>query len=105
PAHKDAGKPVRYRLDSYSPGTDIVSRKATDFNKIQLATFEKYCLELKNKYPVGSKIVANEPDIKNTTLTGSLKIEVPKSNELSPRLSEFKAIAQKHGIELVFEPE
>lgn len=77
--------------------------------KVHIKNFKifkgSFKLELKNKYPVGSKIVANEPDIKNTTLTGSLKIEVPKSNELSPRLSEFKAIAQKHGIELVFEPE
>ena len=82
-------------MDSYNDGLEIVSRKATDFNKIQLKTFDGYCKELLKKYPVGAKIVADNIELKGKLLKGKLKIEVPKSNELSKRLQEFKEIAKK----------
>ena len=102
---KDIGKPRKFVLDSYNDGLEIVSRKATDFNKIQLKTFDGYCKELLKKYPVGAKIVADNIEIKGKLLKGKLKIEVPKSNELSKRLQEFKEIAKKYEIEIVFEAE
>lgn len=102
---KDIGKPRRFVLDSYNDGLDIVSRKATDFNKIQLNTFEGYCKELLRKYPIGAKIVAKDAKINGKLLAGKLKIEVPKINEISNRLKEFKDIAKKYQIEIVFEAE
>ena len=104
------GKEVikQYFLDSYQEGISIVSRKATDFNKIQPKTFEGYCKELLNKYPVGAKITTAKDgyeSIINKTLQGTPTIEVPKINELSPRLKEFQAISDKYKIKLVFEAE
>jgi hypothetical protein len=103
--HIYEGKPVRYRLDSYTPGKYIVSRKATDFDKIQEATFEGYCKELVNKYKPGAKIVAVDENIRYTKLSGALKLEVPKTNEASNKLAAFKKIADKYKIEIIFEPE
>lgn len=104
------GKKVikQYFLDSYQEGVAIVSRKATDFNKIQLKTFEGYCNELLKKYPVGAKITTAKDgygSIVNKTLQGTPTIEVPKINELSSRLKEFQEIADKYKIKLVFEAE
>jgi hypothetical protein len=104
------GKKVlkEYFLDSYQEGLAIVSRKATDFNKIQLKTFEGYCKELLNKYPAGAKITTAKEGydtILNKTLQGIPTIEVPKVNELSSRLKDFQAVADKYKIKLVFEAE
>jgi hypothetical protein len=102
------GKVKKYRLDSYNEGLEIVSRKATDFDNIQLSTFEKYLNEMKLKYPEGAKITAPKYEglLEGKVLKGKLKLEVPKANELSPRLNEFKLLAEKkYGIEIVFEPE
>lgn len=97
----------QYFLDSYSHGKHIVSRKATDFNKIKLKTFEGYLLELKKKYPVGAKItsIKDAKDLSGKVLEGKLTIEVPFSNKASKRLKEFQDLADKHKIKLVFEPE
>lgn len=102
------GKVKKYRLDSYNEGLEIVSRKATDFDNIQLSTFEKYLNEMRLKYPEGAKITAPKygTRLENKVLKGKLKLEVPRTNELSPRVNEFKALAQKkYNIEIVFEPE
>lgn len=41
------------RLDSYDPiKGEIISRKATDLEVIDISTFESYLKELKNKYPL-----------------------------------------------------
>ena len=106
PTLKNAdGTPKRFRLDSYNDGLEIVSRKATDFDNIQTSTFENYCRELTKKYVEGAKIVSQDQLIRGKTLKGSFKLEVPKTNELSSKLSEFKEIAKKYKVELVFEPE
>jgi hypothetical protein len=102
------GKIKKYRLDSYNEGTEIVSRKATDFDNIELSTFEGYLKEMKVKYAEGSKITAPKYEdlLKGKVLKGKLKLEVPKTNELSSRVKEFKELAEKkYGIEIVFEPE
>lgn len=85
----------RYRLDSYNKGTEIVSRKATDFDKIKLSTFEGYLKELKKKYPEGAKIVATDERIRGKLLKGKQKLEVPLSNKGSNRLKEFENLAKK----------
>lgn len=75
------GKIKKFRLDSYSEGLEIFSRKATDFNNIQTSTFIKYCDELITKYRIGTKITAPKyPLVNGKTLQGSYKLEVPISN-------------------------
>ncbi|MBW8362130.1 MAG: hypothetical protein K0M56_08100 [Kaistella sp.] len=106
------GKPVRFRLDSYDP--DIISRKATDLDNIQIDTFSSYISELKKKYPVGAKIVAQDPDIRGHQLIGNLKLEIPSSNLKSKKLLEFleyDKVTKKYyskidkNIEVLFHPE
>ena len=97
-----------YFLDSYEEGMSIVSRKATDFNKITEETFKGYCNELLRKYPVGAKIATAKKDynqLLGKTLQGTPTIEVPKVNKMSSRLKEFQKIADEKGIKLVFESE
>ena len=98
------GTPRRFRVDSYTPNEVIVERKATDFDKIQLKTFEGYLQSIKRKYPKGAKIVADDSTIRGTLLNGVQKIEVPKSNLNSKRLKEFQDIAnsEKYKIEIIF---
>ena len=96
--------PRRFRVDSYTHGSVIVERKATDFDKIQLKTFEGYLQSIKRKYPNGAKIVADDETIKGKLLNGVQKIEVPKSNLNSKRLKEFQDLAnsEKYKIEIIF---
>ncbi len=103
--HKLANQPKRYRLDSWDEAGDgmIVSRKATDLDKIQQSTFEKYCKEINDKYPPGSKI-ANE-DI-GDKLYGKYYLELPESNKSFERIDEYITIAKdKYEVEIIFKPE
>lgn len=84
---------------------EIVSRKATDFDNIQLSTFEGYLRELQRKYPEGAKIFATDDRIRGKLLKGRHKIEVPASNQTSKRFQEFENLAKKYEIEIVLEPE
>ena len=101
------GKVKKFRLDGYNEGVEIVSRKATDFDNIKSSTFENYCKELINKYPVGTKITAPKYGtlLEGKTLQGKYKLEVPLSNQSSGKLQDFKNIADKYNIDIVFEPE
>lgn len=101
--YKD-GTPKRYRVDSYTPNVVIVERKAINFDKIQLKTFEGYLQSIKRKYPNGAKIVADDQTIRGSLLNGVQKIEVPKSNLNSKRLKEFQDLANsdKYEIEIIF---
>ncbi|WP_168801870.1 hypothetical protein [Empedobacter tilapiae] len=55
---------------------------------------------------MGTKITAPKySELNGKTLQGKYKLEVPKSNEISSKLNEFKEIAGKKGIEIVFEIE
>lgn len=101
--YKD-GTPRRFRVDSYTPNIVIVERKATNFDKIQLKTFEGYLQSIKRKYPNGAKIVADDQTIRGSLLNGVQKIEVPKSNLNSKRLKEFQDLAnsEKYKIEIIF---
>jgi hypothetical protein len=103
--HKNVGKPVRYRLDSYdtAEGGKIVSRKATTLENIQLSTFEKYCKEVVEKYPEGSKIANKEIGEK---LVGKHYLEIPESNKSFKRIEEYTKLArEKYNIELIFKKE
>jgi hypothetical protein len=69
------------RLDSYTPGVAIVSRKLTQFSQISEKTAFKYLDEFLTKYPVGAKL-ADTPrnqklGIAGDTLDGQMYLEVP----------------------------
>lgn len=101
--HKLAGKPRRFRLDSWDKDNGmIVSRKATNLSEIKQSTFEKYCKEIKEKYPKGSKI-ANEGIGKE--LDGKYYLELPDANLNFNKIEEYKKIAKDLGVELIFKPE
>lgn len=69
------------RLDSYIPGKEIISRKATTLSNIQSNTFKNYLNELITKYPVGS--VLNSRSLpKGTKLSGDYFLEIPLSNKV-----------------------
>ena len=68
------------RLDSYVPGKEIISRKATALSEIQPNTFRNYLNELITKYPVGSKLNSSKLP-KGTTLQGDYFLEIPTSNK------------------------
>ncbi|MEQ9303076.1 MAG: hypothetical protein RJQ14_04105, partial [Marinoscillum sp.] len=102
----------RKRLDSYrlpengKPG-EIVSRKATDLDDIQLSTFESYLSEMKTKYAPGTPINAPKygNKLKGKVLEGDLILELPDSNLNLSNIQDYIDIARKEGIILRFKPE
>jgi hypothetical protein len=105
--HPKAGQAKRFRLDSYSPpsGTNpgkIVSRKATTFSEIQQSTFEKYLVELKEKYGVAGT-VADRANV--GTFTGELILEVPKVNETFAKRILYEQLAEQKGIKILYKLE
>jgi hypothetical protein len=101
--HKNAGSPQRFRLDSWD-GVEgkIVSRKATNLDEITKETFERYVKEISEKYPVGSKLANPRHGDK---LTGSYYLEIPESNSSFGKLTEYRELASKYNIEIIFRPE
>ena len=95
------------RLDSYNPRKgEIVSRKATDLDMIELETFEKYLKEMDKKYSVGTVIRSNKyKRIDGEKLQGRHILEIPKTNESLDNIQEYKDIANKYNIELRFTEE
>ncbi|MEO9964664.1 MAG: hypothetical protein ABJF11_02675 [Reichenbachiella sp.] len=81
---KGIGGKAGKRLDSYIPGKEIISRKATTLSFIKTSTFEGYLNELVTKYPKGSPI--NAPKFGNEfvgeVLDGAYKLEIPLSNKV-----------------------
>ena len=101
--HKFAGKPKRFRLDSWDKGAGmIVSRKATNLAEINKDTFIKYCNEISEKYPPGSKIANSEIGDK---LYGKYYLEIPDTNLKFDKIDEYKKIAENLSVELIFKPE
>lgn len=87
--HLENGK----RLDSYVPPKfdnkgnlisegEIISRKATDLESIELSTFESYLKEMKNKYSEGIKIRSDKykTELDGKVLKGRQILEIPESN-------------------------
>ncbi|GIM50968.1 hypothetical protein CAPN003_24200 [Capnocytophaga stomatis] len=102
--HLENGK----RLDSYDPDLgEIVSRKATDLESVELSTFESYLKEMKNKYSAGIKIRSDKyPRLDGQILKGKQILEIPESNKDFDRIQEYIDLAKnKYNIEIRFRPE
>ncbi|WP_282056835.1 hypothetical protein [Maribacter luteus] len=71
------------RLDTYIPGQEIISRKATTLTNIKPETFKSYLQEIIDKYPKGAEINAPKygDDFLNKTLSGDYYLEIPLSNK------------------------
>lgn len=96
------------RLDSYDPVKgEIVSRKATDLEMIDVKTFEQYLKELRDKYPPGTKIRSDtNRQIDGQELHGKQILEIPASNKYFDKIKEYEALAKdKYGIELRYREE
>ncbi len=102
------------RVDGYTPPTngkpgEIVSRKATNLEEIELATFESYLKEMKVKYSAGEPINAPKygDDLKGKVLEGKQILEIPESNQNFIRIQEYIDLAKssKYNIEIRFRPE
>ncbi len=103
--HKLAGKPRRFRLDSWDNLGEgkIVSRKATTLSEIKPSTFENYLKEIEFKYPEGSKIANSEIGDK---LYGKKFLEIPESNKSFEKMEEYIKLAkEKYNVEIIFQPE
>lgn len=108
-----------FRLDSYhkvtlSDGTEkweIISRKATDLDKIKMETFEGYLKEFEvtkgGKYKVGTEIRSNKykDKLDGKKLEGEYILEIPKTNENLPNIKDFEDIAKKYNVTLRFTEE
>jgi len=101
--HLENGK----RLDSYDPVKgEIVSRKATDLEMIDVKTFEQYLKELRDKYPAGTKIRSDKyQEIDGQHLQGKQILEIPASNQTFEKIDEYKAIAKRYDVEIRFREE
>ena len=102
--HLENGK----RLDSYDSDLgEIVSRKATDLENIELSTFESYLKEMKNKYSAGIKIRSDKyPQLDGQILKGKQILEIPESNKNFNKIQEYIDLAKnKYNIEIRFRPE
>ena len=102
------------RVDGYTPPTngkpgEIVSRKATDLEDIQLSTFETYLKEMKKKYAAGEPINAPKygNDLKDKILEGNHILEIPESNQSFSKIQEYIDLAKsdKYKITIRFRPE
>ncbi len=96
------------RLDSYDPfEREIISRKATDLEDIDIKTFEKHLKEMKTKYAVGTKIRSNKYDeIDGTELQGKQILEIPASNKNFKKIDEYIKLAKnKYDINIRFREE
>ena len=102
--HLENGK----RLDSYDAVKgEIVSRKATDLENIELSTFESYLKEMKNKYSAGIKIRSDKySDLDGKILEGKQILEIPESNKNFDKIQDYIDLAKnKYNIEIRFKPE
>ena len=95
------------RLDSYDPDFgEIISRKATDLDKIQEKTFRGYLQEIHDKYSVGETIRSNAyPELDGLKLEGKYILEVPATNRFLPDIERYKNIAREYDVELRFTEE
>jgi len=100
------------RLDSYKPPSngnpgEIVSRKATNLDDIQLSTFESYLNEMLAKYSPGTAINSPKysPYLDNQILQGNMYLEIPVSNQSISNIQDYINLANSKGITLRFKPE
>lgn len=95
------------RLDSYDPiAGEIISRKATDLDKISEKTYREYLSEFQSKYSRGTKIRSNQfRDLDGLELNSKYILEIPASNANLPNIQYYKNIASEYGVELRFTEE
>ena len=77
---KGVGGKAGKRLDTYIPGKEIISRKATTLSEIKPNTFKNYLNELITKYPKGAELNSSKFP-KGTKLDGDYFLEIPSSNK------------------------
>ena len=92
------------RVDSYVPGKQIISRKATDLEKIEFSTFKAYLSELSKKYKPGTIIHSSKfPELNGQELKGQMCLQIPKSNETFSKIERYKKYAKtEYDIEIIF---
>ncbi|MBP1618616.1 MAG: hypothetical protein H6Q14_2443 [Bacteroidetes bacterium] len=88
------------RLDSYIPGKEIISRKATTLSEIKPETFEGYLKELTTKYKKGIKINSSKT---SGILEGEYKLEIPTSNKSFFENSQnLKNLAKRYDVTIKY---
>jgi len=92
------------RLDSYDPDAgEIISRKATDLNKIIEETYRGYLSEFSQKYSGGTKNMSNAyPKLDGQELKGQYIVEIPASNAGISNIDYYKQIAAEYDVILRF---
>ncbi len=95
------------RLDSYDPDAgEIISRKATDLDKITEGTYREYLSEFSQKYSEGTKIRSNAyPELDGQGLKGQYILEIPASNANISNIDYYKQIAAEYDVILRFTEE
>lgn len=95
------------RLDSYNPDAgEIISRKATDLDKITEETYRGYLSEFSQKYSEGTKIRSNAyPELDGQELKGQYILEIPASNADISNIDYYKQIAAEYDVILRFTEE
>lgn len=96
----ERGRVRGFRLDSYSPPDQIVSRKLTQLGEVKPETAKGYIDEFLKKYPPDS-VIANtkknrELGIAGTRLEGKMILEVPPQRP-GPALDAIIKYAQRPG--------
>jgi hypothetical protein len=96
-----AGKSGHYRLDAWTPGEAIVSRKLTQLDSVTLDTAKGYIDEFVKKYPEGGVLAdtAKNRDlgIAGQKLTGDMVLEVPP--QVGGKISDtIKEYAESQGV-------
>ena len=93
---------ISYDIDA----GEIISRKATDLDKIDESTYRRYLSEFSEKYSVGTKIRSNAyPELDGLQLEGQYILEIPASNADLPNIEYYKEIASEYGVILRFTEE
>ena len=95
------------RLDSYDPDAgEIISRKATDLDKISEETYRRYLSEFSSKYSEGIKIRSNAyPELDGQELRGQYILEIPASNANLSNIDYYEKIASEYDVILRFTEE
>ena len=88
------------QLDSYDPVVgEIISRKATDLDKITEETFRGYLSETLEKYSTKETIRSNKyPALDGLKLKGEYILEIPASNKKLKNIQYFENIAKEYGV-------
>ena len=88
PADLVDGASKYYRVDSYLPDEEIVSRKLTQLGDINESTGKGYVRELYNKYQPGRMVAdvpSAPPGLAGRTLSGDMVLEVPVQTSPVPQ--------------------